>query len=187
MEDSKYQIFEQSEAKKIVSYNWIMFRIWAFALTFFWVTEKYFVPNDFYKGFKNTYLILAVLLSTYFLLVGLWSYKPLKGELRGYIEFKMDSIDIDNETFQLKNITQMDISNSDYYGRQTRGIRLDFSPGLSQGVNNYIEFTDTSGFYRKVYFKKTSKDQYKELSDFIILGIRAGKIPSSRISGVHGM
>jgi hypothetical protein len=180
MDYPRYQIFEFDQTKKTISYNWMMFGIWAFALIFFWTAEQYFFPSDFYKSFKNTYLVLAVLLSIYFLIVGLWSYQTLKGKLNGFIEFKKDAFEINEETFKLDEIAKLDIHCEDYYGQQTRGIGMNFSPGLSQGVSNFIEFTDYNNLNRKVYFKQTVKSQYKDLSSFIIICVQKGKIPFLR-------
>lgn len=187
MDYPRYQIFEFDQTKKTISYNWMIFWIWAFALIFFWTAEQYFFLSDFYRNFKNTYLVLAVLLSIYFLTVGLWSYQPLKGKLNGFIEFKKDAFDINEETFRLDEIAKLDFHCEDYYGRQTRGVGMNFSPGLSQGVNNFIEFTDYNNLTRKVYFKQIVKNQYKDFSSFIIICIQKGKIPLLRGIGLLGI
>jgi len=80
----------------------------------------------------------------------------------------------------LDEIVKLDIHCEDYYGRQTRGIGMNFSPGLSQGVNNFIEFTGYNNLNRKVYFKQNVKSQYKDLSSFIIICVQKGKIPFLR-------
>ena len=76
----------------------------------------------------------------------------------------------------MDEIVKLDIHCEDYYGRQTRGVGMNFSPGLSQGVNNFIEFTDYNNLTRKVYFKQNVKNQYKDFSTLIIVSIQKGKI-----------
>jgi hypothetical protein len=108
--------------------------------------------------------------------VGISTYESLKGTINGQIQFSTTSFTIENETIQLNTITRLDIHVIDYFGRQTRGSGFNCSPGLSQGVNNYIEFTDASLATRRIYFKQRVKNEYKELYPFYVSAIKAGKI-----------
>lgn len=176
MKNSSFPIFEPDEFRKTVSNNWIIFCIWAFALLFFSTTEKYFEPSELYKTFKFCYVICAALLSVYWAIAGLWTYESLEGNITGQIQFETDSFEINQETIQLTNINKLDIHVEDYFGRQTRGVGTNFTPGLSQGVNNFIEFTDASLTTRRIYFNQCVKGEYRELYPFFVSAIKSRKI-----------
>jgi len=176
MESVRFQIFQASQDKKKISTNLMLCTAWIFTLLFLCIADQYFTQNNSLNEFKYFYLLISGLTSVCWIIIGFWIYKPLNGELKGYIEFNSGSFTIDEETFYLDDIRRFDMYGDDYYGRQTRQTALEFSPGLSQGVSNFFEFTDASNCMRKIYFKQTIKDQYRGLTSFFIAGIQTGKI-----------
>ena len=187
MNNTKYQIFEPSLAEKSTSNNVVMFLIWTFALSFFWLTDKYSSPNDFLRYFKNIYLICAVMLSIYWLIGGLWTYKSLEGSFNGTLVFEEDAFQVNMELIKLEDISAINIFGGDYYGQRTRGVVINFDPSLSQGVNNYIEFTDLEKLVRRIYFKQTENDQFRELKTFIINCTKLNRLSVIRATELLGI
>lgn len=128
------------------------------------------------SGGLSVLLFVAVfLIFLYWSVIGFWSYKHLEGEFNGFIEFRSHSFVIYEEEVTLASITKLNIYLGDYYGKSTRS-RAGLEPNRSQGVDNYIEFTDPDVTLNKIYFKLEDEDQWQELSFFIIEAIKLKKI-----------
>jgi len=187
MNNTEFQIFEPSIVKKPTNKNMIVFLIYLFAVIFFWTTDKYFSSSDFFRYFKNSYLFFGVSLSIYWLISGLLTYESLNGKFNGYLVFADDAFQINDELIRLKDIKSLNIFGEDYYGQQTRGVKLDFNPSLSQGVNNYFEFTDLENLTRKIYFKQHEKNSHRQLKSFIACGAKLNKISLIRATELLGI
>ena len=176
MRNSSYRIFESKGPERTISKNQIVFGLWGFGLILFWAVEEFLPPIDFYNSFKFMYLIGVLALSLYLLLVRLWTYEPLNGNLDREIQFRTTSFVIDDQIVQLVNLIKLDIHGMDYYGRRKLLGGLDFEANLSQGVGNYIEFTRIDNKSTRVYFKQNVEYQYRELRPFIVSAIQLGKL-----------
>jgi hypothetical protein len=179
MDDSHYLIFEPKKQRNVISNNLIVLIATTSAVFIFWIADGFF-SVDLYKDIKLFSLSCLVILWIYWLIAGFFTYRPLNGEFTGNITFKADSFIINEKVIQLKNLKRLNIHAEDYYGLHVPGPRVDFNPRLSQGINNYIEFTDLNNLTEKVFFKQTVKDQYLDLSEFIVFGVTIGIIPFLR-------
>lgn len=87
---------------------------------------------------------------------------------------------INDKQIKLSEINKIDIKIQDYYGMQTRSRGSAFSPGLSQGINNYVECVNQDRTNNRIFFKQSVKNQSRELHTFIISAIKLNKIPFLR-------
>ena len=116
----------------------------------------------------------------HYIAASFFTYKSLNGTLAGEIEFENDRIVINNKTYELKNISNLDFGFNDYYGQNKPRTYKSANPVLSQGVNNYVTFTDASGETQTVYFKLATEHHYQELTPFINEAIKAKKMDFKR-------
>ncbi|GAA3969598.1 hypothetical protein GCM10022246_22820 [Pedobacter ginsengiterrae] len=180
MEKHSFLIFEPSKKKDFVSNETIIYSLWFLAIVIFFLTDNYAQSNDLVYWGRLSILVAIVALSGYWALVGLWKYRPLNGKYNGELEFGEDYFKINDKQIKLNEINKIDIKIQDYHGMQTRSRGSAFSPGLSQGINNYVEYINQDGTSNRVFFKQSVKSQYRELRTFIISAIKLNKIPFLR-------
>ena len=156
--------------------NWIMFGLWASAIFLSWLLDY---PHSPYNDLKGWVLICVGGLSLYFLIASFFTYKPLNGTLSGEIIFGDAAIIVNDETFELKDINDLDFYFFDYYGKTT-GSGRDFDPKMYQGVNNYVTFTDKLNQTHTIYFKMETEHSYLSLDTFINAAIKAKKMQFQR-------
>jgi hypothetical protein len=123
-------------------FNWTVNKI---ALLVFAIVFGTFQIN---KSFENPF---KDLINKYTGLIGLAFFiggtiykfsrfaKPekLNGKLVGFLEFKSDSIIIDQEQYGIDEIEKISIVNNDFYGKGT-GSSRGFDSNLSNGVDNHL-------------------------------------------------
>lgn len=176
MEKHRFLIFEPNKKAGSVSNETIIYSLWFLAIAIFYLSNNYAQSNDLVYWGRLITLIAIVSLSGYWALVGLWRYRPLNGNYNGELEFGEDYFKINDKQIKLNEINKIDVKIQDYYGMQTRSRGSAFSPGLSQGINNYLEYIDHDSINNKIFFKLSVKNQQKELETFIISAIRLNKM-----------
>ena len=110
----------------------------------------------------------------------------LKGSLEGFIVFKIDGIDIGNETYTMNSIKNILISNEDYYGKMIYRSRGDFNSTFSNGVDNYLTLTLLSGEKRTYNFQLLNSNDFQNNRKELIEFYKQGKITFENICKVLG-
>lgn len=93
----------------------------------------------------------------------------MRGKLPGEIIFNPDGIHINDRYYALTEIVSIDFSFGDHYGHNPP-MRHTLNPQLSQGINNYVTFIDTSGKQHQYHFKLFSANGSQEF-------IRLSRLP----------
>ena len=176
MEKHSFLIFEPDKNTESVSNETIIYSLWFLAIAIFYLSDNYVQSNNLIYWSRLFILITMVILSSYWGLVGLWKYKPLNGVYNGDLEFGEDYFKKNEEEIKLNDINKINIEIQDYHGMQTRTRGSAFSPGLSHGINNYIEYINLDGTSNKIFFKQSVRNQYRALRAFIISAIRLNKM-----------
>ena len=142
--------------------------------------EDYFKRHQVAHSFLILYVCIISVVAIYFLLASLARYKRLNGTLTGKITFNGDGIYIDNELFKLEGIENLDFRFYDYYGYRSSSSVRSLNPKMSQGINNYVYFTDENGDDQLFYFQLQKIEDYKKLVPFINIAIRGKKLSFKR-------
>ena len=108
----------------------------------------------------------------YYLFISFVTYEPLDGLITGEIEFKDDRLIINDKVFELKELSAIDFSLNDYYGRNRFPYRSNFSPALSQGVDNFVTFKDNADQVHLIYFRIQGKHGAQNLQLFINASVK---------------
>lgn len=168
MEKIELEIFEP-DGKLRLSNDMIVFGSWgllAFILGIIGISPK--------SGFGIFLIVSTFLLYLYYAISSFWSYETLKGTLKGEIVFNDKSIIINDSTYELEKLTNLKFSLNDYYGKRIWQFHS-VNPNHSQGVNNYVAFTDSANQTHTVYFKLADEYQYESLTSFMNAATRASK------------
>jgi len=163
MDRLSFDVFEPDKKWLHLTPNGIVFILWGVTIFFLWAFDSVLPPNS--TG-RIVWLILVGLISLYYLTTSFFKYKPLYGQINGKIIFQGDSFTIRDKAFNLKDITLVDFGFSDFYGRKSM-FNNDFNPQMSQGVKNYISFTDEKNQPQKFYFRMMTKNSAITLYPFI--------------------
>ncbi len=175
--DASFEIFEPAEKKFRLTPNWIVVIMWSTTLFFFWVFDSVFPPHS---DFRSIWLCCVVLITLYFLVVSFFTYEALNGIFKGKIVFGNAKISVNNKVFGLTEISNLDFNFSDYHGQRSNRLYQSANPMLSQGVDNYVTFFDSSNEGHLIYFKMLTPQSYLSLSVFINQSIKLGKMEFKR-------
>lgn len=156
--------------------NSIFAPLWLIPIFLVWIFEDYVAIGDPFHSYLVFYYGFLGLISIYYLIASYWRREPLYGVLKGEIIFKKDAIVINKEVYQLLGVSNLDFRFKNYYNMPSNSLQADFNPRLSQGVNNYVAFTDSKGHEHIIYFKLYVKYHYKELAPFLNEAIKAKKM-----------
>jgi hypothetical protein len=176
MDRISFDIFEPEKKRFHLTPNWIVFGLWFLAIGFLWLFDNILPDIGTVRGIVAGCIFL---ISMYYLIVSFATYKPLSGKLEGEIKFVDDCIIINGKSFDLKNISAIDFSFYDYYGKSSTYGRS-FDPKLYQGVNNNISFIDNKNETHLVYFKMQTEHSYLSLAPFVNQAIKLNKMPFNR-------
>jgi len=179
MEDVSLEIFIPNDKQFYFTPNIVIISIFAISLLVCSLSEKYLGANSILYNFFVIIGVFDLLVGIVFLFLSGFLHKHLNGELDGEITFKKSGITIDDREFELKAINDIEFNLSDYYGYRTT-TRGNFSPTLSQGVDNYVKFTTGDGEPYGIYFQLQNKDHYKDLLPFINEAKSRGKMSDSQ-------
>ena len=187
IEKVSFQLYEPSEKKNWVTPNVIVYGSWFLTIGFFWLFDG--DSSNAALNSMRTYAVFCVGgISLYYLAASFFTYKPLNGNLDGEIDFTQNGITINGKLFMLKDIVNLDFFFINYYGEKpTGGVRGNFDPWFSQGVSNWISFTDNAGNDYKFYFQLKFKEHYQDLAPFINVAIKANKITFKRAIDLVGI
>lgn len=184
MDRISFVIFIPDEKKFHLTPNWIVYGLWFTTIGFFWLFDNYFTGDD---EFRTIIVFCVAIVTFYYLITSFVKYKSLNGTLNGDVIFEEDRIKVNDKIFELKDINNLDFCVNDYYGKKALTSRGDFDPQLSQGVNNYVTYTDSSGETQTIYFKLATEHHYDCLSPFINAAIKAKKLAFKRGIDIVGI
>jgi len=163
MDRLSFDLFEPDKKWLHLTPNGIVFILWGVTIFFLWAFDSVLPAQS--TG-RSVWLAIVLLISFYYLITSFFKYRPLNGQINGKIIFQSESFTIGNKVFDLKDITSVDFGFADFYGKMSSNGR-DFSPKFSQGVNNYISFTDDKNQPQKFYFRMMTKNSSITLHPFI--------------------
>jgi hypothetical protein len=171
-----FPIYQPEEKRFRITPNWIVMGSWALTIIIGWlITDVFPVNNEIRSDWGISYGIVFII-TIFFIITSFSTYEPLNGALNGEIKFNNDGIIVATKVFELKDIANLDFGFNDFYGQKIiRGYKS-VNPILSQGVNNYVTFTDNNNEEQVIYFQLKAKDEYKSLSPFINEAIKLKKM-----------
>lgn len=172
----EYQIFTPDKKSFTVTENLIVYGLWLFSICLFIIGDEIQSLKDFSTHFKTGYLIIIIILPIYFSISSFFKHERLNGKIGGILKIDLDFIMINNTTYPVKELSKIDFLFGDYFGQLNKSGNLNFNPLLSQGVSNFIEFTDQSNMKHQFYFKLDYKNEYERLFPFITKMIQLKKI-----------
>lgn len=164
----KFAIFKKSK-KFYWSTEKIIYTTIFSSLALGYISEKVFESEQNYVS--RTFMVIALMgflagLVTKF--IGFSQFEKLNGILEGYIVFKTDSIEIENNDYNLNQIKRIVISNDDYSGKLIGTSRGHLGPALSNGTGNHIILILNSGESKKVNFELVNPDDFQKLRNELI-------------------
>lgn len=160
MASACFDIYEPSNQRLKISPDSIVYSLAGFGLL------VAFSPIDVNPIIKNTYIIFTFGIAFYFLIAKFWSYEPLYGKMGGELVFELEAITVKGYRFDINKIASIDFRLVDFYGRNI-SVGRSFNATRSQGVNNYMQLTDTSDKTYIIYFRLLRPTDYKSLEPFL--------------------
>jgi hypothetical protein len=170
MDRLSFDIFIPEKKRFRLTPNFIVYSLWFSALGFLWALDG--IPAI--KEVRGYVACVLVLISLYYLITAFFKYEPLRGILKGRLIFEGNAIVINDKTYELKDIKNIDFGFVNYYGELSTSFRGNFNPLISQGVNNFIKFTDGNNQPVQVYFRIQGKHGSKALYPFINDAVKFG-------------
>lgn len=161
MVSAKYVIFEPSTTKFNLNRNIIAYSLVVFGFL------TMLAPIEINETFRIFYILITFIIFLYFLITSLWSYQPLNGELKGELEFKQDTVIVNDQEFKIAELNNIYLHYEDYFGEKKHYIKGNLTQNLRQGVKNYITFSDASNVVHIYYFKIENKEDASSLLPFI--------------------
>jgi len=131
------------------------------------------------------YEIFCVVLAVGCLFASYFLREPLKGHITGELEFGNNFIKVNDDRFELKDITALDFVLSDYYGQMSIFGKT-LNPIISQGVKNTVTFKDKDNQTHLINFRLMGEHSYLSLSDFINEAVKMGKLHIYRAEDLIG-
>lgn len=97
-------------------------------------------------------------------------YRPLKGKLKGYINFNKDKITIADQDYSLDHIRKIEFEGVDWLGREcwNKGLRERFEEPFSQGVDNTLVLFLKDKQIIKTRFQRLDVYEFREIEDIIL-------------------
>lgn len=165
----------------------IKFSIYKKSGKFYWTTEKIiyitmfsslvigFIADKAFKS-ENSYfnkIFIGITVLAFFSgiinkFIGFTKIEKLGGILDGYIVFKSNSIEIENNSFELNEIKRIEIYNDDYRGKLIHTSSGNFGPALSNGTRNYLILFLISGEQKKVNFELINSYDFQKIRTELI-------------------
>jgi hypothetical protein len=119
-------------------------------------------------------------------LIGIPKAEPLQGEIDGFLTFEMNSIQIENEIFEIEKIKNIEITNDDYYGKIVSSGKGNFNSARSNGVENFIKLKLYSGELKICNYELYNSNDIQKIRDELINYYLNGKIELDNLSYVLG-
>jgi hypothetical protein len=171
MDRLSFDVFEPEKKRFRPTPNTIVYGLWFLTIGFFWLLDGVL---PIIKEVRTYVACGIVLISLYYLITAFFTYEPLKGVLKGKIIFNNEAIIVNEKVYDLKNIKGLDFGFINYYGELSTSFRGNFNPLISQGVNNFIKFTDGNNQSVQVYFRIQGKHGSQALYPFINEAVKCG-------------
>lgn len=89
--------------------------------------------------------------------------EELKGKIEGKLIFENEKITIDSETFLIKNIKHLEISQNDHQGKYL--YKNGFNGMFSQGCNNILRIRDFNNQERRCFFQIRQPGELLQISN----------------------
>ncbi|MFT3794397.1 hypothetical protein [Flavobacterium sp.] len=127
--------------------------------------------------FENRfYWLMVVAVLTFFIaqITNYFEYKPLNGTLDGDFKINEDHFEIQGQAYAYENISDFKFKIVDYYGESGRSS--DYGGPYSQGVGNWISFTESETPY-KFHFQFYSDPHIDEFFEALIKLLHQDKLP----------
>ena len=130
----------------------------------------YYLKHSFgynFKGIETGILILGTIYIIGLLISNFFRYEKEIGKYCGRISFYKNHINIENKDYDLEEIQKMEFfSTFDIKGDFTNYL-LDFTPHLSNGLNNSFILTLKNGKQIEYNFLQTKSEQIKYYKDVL--------------------
>jgi hypothetical protein len=172
MDRISFIIYIPNDKKKWLTPNVIVLSVTTITILILWVADKQFPLNT---SVRLYILLPALALFFYYQIISFWTYAALNGRLSGKLIVEEKQLIINDKTYLLSTIDNLDFYFGNYYGERSQNGR-DLNPKLSQGVNNYITFTDNSGESHLIYLKLETKHSYLSFALFINAAVKTNKL-----------
>jgi len=185
MDRITFDIFEPDGKKFRLTPNLIFLFFWFVPILLTGLFESFISNISWLSEAFTVYIwiggigIICCLAASHFL------HEPLKGKITGKIEFGNNFIRVNDDHFDLKNITGLELSLSDYYDRRPQ-LGGTLNPNLSQGVANQVTFRYKSNQTHVIHFRLMGKHSYLSLSGFINEAVKMGKISAYEAEDLIG-
>ena len=166
-----FDVFIPAKKKFRLTPNWIVYILWIVVIAFLWIFDDYFPPHS---QFRSIVLGCVIVVNIYYLITSFFKYEPLNGILKGKIIFNNDAIIVNERVYELKNISGIDFGFINFYGERSTSYHGNFNPLISQGVSNFITFTDSNKQSIRVYFRIQGKHGSQALYSFINEAVKCG-------------
>jgi len=186
VEDVEFQIFIPNEKKHWLTPNVVLITAFTISFAFLWLSDTYLGKDSSFHSILLSITLLILVVAVGFMFFSFFSYEPLNGVIDGEIIFKDDRIVVNDKDFGLGGISDIDFLVLDFYGRSDQ-FTVDLNPRMSQGVNNYVTFTDYENNTQKVYFKLESKLQREDLISFINNAVKLDKMKHKKAIELWGV
>jgi hypothetical protein len=109
--------------------------------------------------------------------------ETLNGKLDGFLEFKLDSIIIDQKQYSINEIEKISIVNNDFYGKVTR-ILSGFDSNHSNGVDNHLTLILKDKRKVSCMFEIYYEEDIRKLDKILIDYYSLGKIDFYRLMNI---
>ena len=186
MDKLGFKIFVPNHKTHKLTENLTIFILWMIGLSLIFTADKIDFMKSLVEPF-DSYIIGTILLSICFMIAAFFRRETLNGVVKGILEIDLDKLEVDDKSFLIKDISKIDFHFINYYNQLNKFKTVNFNPLLSQGISNFIEFTDESKHMHKIYFQLQSKDQHMVLFPFITEIIKINKISFLRGTELLGI
>ena len=143
--------------------------------------------NTLYMNVTGYFGIVAFAIGILARGIGFFIRPPLRGTLDGFIELNINGVKIDQKYYPLSEIKKINISNDDYYGKRINLDRSNLNSTISNGVNNELEITLTSGVVEKCYFQLYYPNDLQKNKNELINYYKAEKLDFNILTNTLGI
>tara|TARA_R110002033_G_scaffold168527_1_gene208398 strand:+ start:977 stop:1579 length:603 start_codon:yes stop_codon:yes gene_type:complete len=182
----KFGIFIKSN-KFYWTKNRTIYSIFFFCLFIIIVNQRFLkIETDLIIGIFGGSIAILAFIALFWSIFGMANPDSLKGTIEGFITFKNNVIEVGNETFELKNIKNIEIANEDYCGKKNLRNKGDFNSTLSNGVKNHLKITFLSKEQKTYNFQLLNSNDFQNVRIELIEYCKSGKITFENICKVLG-
>lgn len=182
----KFGIFIKTD-KFYWTKNRTIYSVFFFCLFIIVVNQKILkIETDLINGVFGGSIAILGFVALFWSIFGMANPDSLKGTIEGFITFKNDTIEIGNDTFELKRIKNIEIYNEDYYGKNNVRNKGDFNSTLSNGVKNHITITFLSAEQKTYNFQLLNSNDFQNVRSELMIYYKQGKITFENICKVLG-